>query len=151
MVRVILAAVVLLWAGGAWAADPYMSIQGVWVWNKAASQPSMVAASYREARLEYTKDDGKAFAYKQVSTKTDGSVEHLAFEGAFDGEPRKDMGMDFRYWRLSPSAIALTFEGKGIHGQEVVAVTKDRLIFAGALTDPSGKTIPYIDVWDRAK
>lgn len=140
-----------LFSGAALAADdPYMSVQGTWTWNEKASIQSIMARSYKSATLEYTKDDGKVFAFKQTAIKKDGSEEINNFEGAFDGQPRKDMGIMIRYWRLSNSAFSLSYDGTGIRGQEAIAVDKNRITITGSIT-ANGVSTAYVDVWDRVK
>ena len=132
------------------ADDPYMSVKGVWTWNEQASIHSIMAKSYKSATLEYTKDDGKVFAFKQTAIRKDGSEEIDEFEGAFDGQPRKDMGIMIRYWRLSNSAFSLSYDGTGIRGQEAIAVGRDRITITGSIT-ANGVSTPYVDIWDRVK
>jgi hypothetical protein len=139
-------------ASAAFAADdPYMSVKGVWTWNEQASIHSIMAMGYKSATLEYTKDDGTNFAFKQTAIKKDGSTEIDEFEGAFDGQPRRDMNTMIRYWRLSNSSFSLRYDGTGIRGQEAIAVGKDRITITGSLTDAKGNSTPYIDIWDRVK
>lgn len=143
--------IALLFSGAALSADdPYMSVQGTWTWNEKASIQSIMARSYKSATLEYTKDDGKVFAFKQTAIKKDGSEEINNFEGAFDGQPRKDMGIMIRYWRLSNSAFSLSYDGTGIRGQEAIAVDRNRITITGSIT-ANGVSTAYVDVWDRVK
>ena len=67
-----------------------------------------------------------------------------------DGQPRKDMGIMIRYWRLSNSAFSLSYDGTGIRGQEAIAVGKDRITITGSIT-ANGVSTPYVDIWDRVK
>ena len=131
----------------------FVSQEGKWSLNIGASHHASGDPIAQDSVIEATKDDGKALHFTQSLTTPKGEKLSVKFEGAYDGKMyAMRNGSQMMYEHIS--ADTYRDAGKRLDGgswKETCTFSSDRakLTCEGADITASGKTFPYVEVWEK--
>lgn len=133
----------------------YVSQKGSWIRNKAESKIPPDSFTPVDAPLVVTQDDGSVLKFVVYAMTPTGLQPGITFEGAYDGKPYA-YGTDATrsFIHVSPTSYRTDWKSSdGLSSTEIVTfiASNSKMRFEGKRIDKAGKTLDYVEVWDRLK
>ncbi len=125
---------------------------GRWQWNRAASTLPPGEPVPAELMAEFSRVDTAHVRWKIVITDAQGQQRVERFDTPANGEPYPVNSTTTAAFRLGPNSLEGTFTGPGGETDTLnctVSADQRRMTCNGALTGSDGKTVRYVDVYDR--
>jgi hypothetical protein len=130
-------------------ADPAANGVGKWRWSEAESH-YMTGAYATEQTMIVSKNDKTGIAVSQVVTLKDGKTREWSIDAPYDNKMRHaSEWIAFAFHRISDNRFHDRYRmDSGEKGQETFFIQPDKITIKGASVR-DGKTLPYIEVWNR--
>jgi hypothetical protein len=139
-----------LTASSAWAqSSPFV---GRWHWNKAQSTLPAGETAPVDLMSEISRADGDRLTWSVTIVTPDGQSDVVTVDAPANGESSAVSSDTTASARVTGDTLQATFRGPG--GQSdtqtcTVAAEPKQMTCRGVLTDGDGKTVTYVDVYDR--
>jgi hypothetical protein len=133
------------WAGS----SPFV---GRWHWNLAQSTLPPGEPAPNDLTSEISRADGDYVTWSVTIVTPDGQSHVVPFDAATNGESYRISSDTTASARLTGDTLEATF--KGPNGQSdvqtcTVSADQQQMTCRGVLTDGDGRTVSYVDVYDR--
>jgi hypothetical protein len=139
-----------LTASSAWAeSGPFV---GRWHWNPAQSTLPPGEPAPNDLTSEISRADGHYVTWSVTIVTPDGQPHVVTFDAAANGESYQISSDTTASARLTGDTLQATFNGpNGRSDAQTCTVSADQqqMTCRGVLTDGAGRTVNYVDVYDR--
>ena len=131
----------------------YVSQKGTWIRNKAESKIPPDTFAPLDTPVVVTQDDGSVLKFLVYALTPNGIQPGISYEGAYDGKPYP-YGQDATrsFMHVSPNSYRTDWKSTdGSSSTETVTFNagNTKMRFEGKHVDQSGKTVDYVQVWDK--
>ena len=148
--KVLVGLCVVLIANTAWAqTNPFV---GRWHWNRAQSTLPPGEPAPNDLTAEISRMDGTHVSWSLTVLSGQGERSVESFEAAADGDFHPINGETAAAFHLMGNALQATFNGPAEQTDTLTCtLTSDqkRMTCNGVLSSGGGRTVSYVDVYDR--